>query len=96
VPSEVVVELESLSKLFKDNGTVAPDEIDRHLNKIAFQLTKKLRIDGGNMLSNCMSFIGLALFFTSVFPAVPFLILALSYLLKILLVAYQDFAKPPS
>jgi len=97
-PLEVVVEMENLLELFKDNQMAENmhGRLEGSLNKIAFLLSKKTIVDIGSMIANCLSFIGLSLFFTAVMPAIPFCFLALSFFIKVLLVAYQDYILPQS
>lgn len=89
-PNEIVLELEKLLKALKLKETV-DGEIIKSLNTIQEQLRKKMRIDGLGIFANAIVLCALVLFYVGIASALPFLLLASAFSLRIISLAYQNF-----
>lgn len=97
-PNEAVLELERLLDLLNSNkiesGThERAEKITESLNKIQELLRKKMRVDALGILANGIVLSALRLFYVGIASALPFLLLASAFSVRIVSLIYQDLYK---
>lgn len=90
-PNEVVVEFERLLKALKSKENGIDPEMK--MNTIQELLRKKMRVDGLGIFANAIVLSALILFYIGITSALPFLLLATAFSIRIISLAYQEFNK---
>jgi hypothetical protein len=96
---EIVAELEKIYELNQRSSPLTVDqakELISRVNRLQFFFKKKMTLDIGHLIANSLTLIGLSLFYLPLPPLLPFLFLALSVIVRLAFLAYQDLARSPA
>jgi len=98
-PPEAVALFDDLYAQFAKQTSLTEKQTEEMLTKIdklSSLLDKKMKTDIASLVANLLALVGLCLFFATVPPALPFLFLAVSFILRIAILGYQDWTKKKS
>lgn len=94
-PSEVVEKFDQIFEVLKQNKTINPDQTKEILNQldgIVKKLKRKMALDVVSLIANAFSLVGMCLLLTVAPAALAFVFFAISVLIQIGLMAYQDIS----